>query len=64
MASLIVVGLDLLIISIFWLSLICIKPLVGYTEDEINSNNLVGPDFTLMLQNQDHSNSIEDLNSI
>ena len=51
-AALMVVILDLIMIVFFWLALIFVKPFIGLTEEEINSNTLTGPNFTLMITNQ------------
>jgi hypothetical protein len=51
-------------IVFFWLSLICIKPFIDLTEDEVVQNNLVAPDFTVMLTVPDYKDKIEDINSI
>jgi hypothetical protein len=56
--------MDLVIIVFFWLSLICIKSFVDLTEDEVIKNNLVAPDFTVMLTNPDYKDKIEDINAI
>jgi hypothetical protein len=63
-AATIVVALDLLLVLIFWLSLICIKPLINFTEEEIVKNALTGPDFTVMLTNPNHNTIIEDIAAI
>lgn len=63
-AALLVTVLDIVMIVFFWLSLICIKPFIDLTEDEVVQNNLVAPDFTVMLTVPNYKDKIEDINSI
>jgi hypothetical protein len=56
--------MDLIIIVFFWLALICVKPFIDLTEDEVEHNNLNAPDFSVMVTNPDHNDRIEDVNAI
>lgn len=51
-AALWIVALDLIMVLVFWISLISVKPLADLTEDDIVNKNLFAPDFTVMLTNR------------
>jgi len=56
--------MDIVLVVFFWLSLICVKPFVDLTEEEVNGKVVAAPDFTVMLTNPDYTDKIEDINAL
>jgi nitrate/nitrite-specific signal transduction histidine kinase len=48
--AIIIVLLDLIIVFIFWLSLLVVKPLEKLTTDEIRQGVLTASDFTVVVK--------------
>lgn len=60
-AALCIVILDLIMVMVFWISLISVKPLVDLTEDDIMAKNLLAQDFTVMLTNRQFTDRMTDV---
>jgi hypothetical protein len=56
----IIVVLDLLMVILYWLSLLCIRPFVELTNDEVIQNNLSAPDFTVIVRNDLEGITVKD----
>jgi hypothetical protein len=46
-AAMVIVCLDMVMVIFYWMSLVCVKPFVDLTENEIISKNFFASDFTV-----------------
>ena len=56
----IIVVLDLIMVIMYWLSLLCIRPFVELTKDEVIQNNLSAPDFSVIVRNDLEGITVKD----
>jgi hypothetical protein len=63
-AAMTIVCLDIVMVLFFWMSLVCVKPFVNLTENEVVNNNFFASDFTVQLTQQPYTDRIEDITAI
>ena len=62
--GLIVVFLDLIIVFIFWCAMLGLKSLQQTTETEINQGSVQPNDYTVVVTQEPHVESLEDLPAV
>jgi hypothetical protein len=60
----VIVCADMLMVIFYWMALVCVKPFVDLTENEVINKNFFASDFTLQLTQQPYSDRIEDIAAI
>ena len=59
--GLLVVSFDLSVIFIFWCSMLALTKMQEVTENEINAERVTPVDYTVVISQDAHSESVEDL---
>jgi hypothetical protein len=46
-AALTVACIDIILVLVFWIGLICLKPMINTANKQVKKESLTGPDFTV-----------------